>query len=383
MVVRVAVEPRVLAWARERSGRSEAELHKRFPKLSQWEQRERQPTLKQLERFSRATHTPIGYLFLGEPPNLEIPIPDMRTIADTGVRHPSPNLLDTIYLCQRRQDWYREYAQVHRQARVELVGIANIDDPVERAADALRLALGLDPAARRSMRRWEDALVHLISAAEASGVMVMVSGVVASNTQRKLDTDEFRGFALADDLAPLIFINGVSSKSAQMFTIAHELAHVALGSTALSDAQPGVISAATVERWCNRVAAELLVPAELFLREIRVDAPVPAEAQRLARVFKVSTLVIIRRMLDVHVLGREAFWHEYDLELQRLGDVTRSTTGGNYYLTQPVRLSKRFVRALVVDTLEGRTLYRDAMRLAGTSRVSTLHELGRHVGVEV
>jgi len=126
----------------------------------------------------------------------------------------------------------------------------------------------------------------------------MVSGVV-SNNRRKLDPDEFRGFALADDRAPLVFVNGADSKAAQMFTLAHELAHIWIGASALSDAGPASSPPAGVELWCNQVAAELLVPTAVLRAELRRDTPVGEEAQRLARYFKVSTLVALRRVHDV------------------------------------------------------------------------------------
>ena len=100
--VRAAVRPQLLMWARERSRLGIDELATKFPKLSEWESGERTPTLKQLEDFARATHTPIGFLFLPEPPEEQVPIPDYRTMGDAGVSRPSPDLLDTIFQCQQR-----------------------------------------------------------------------------------------------------------------------------------------------------------------------------------------------------------------------------------------------------------------------------------------
>ena len=151
---------------------------------------------------------------------------------------------------------------------------------------------------RRRLATWEDALRQFIQQADDAGVLVMVSGVVGSNNARKLDTEEFRGFALSDKVAPLVFVNGADTKSAQMFTLAHELAHLWLGQSALSDATAARVSNYDVEQWCNRVAAEVLVPLDAFKLDYRHGAPIDQEMQRLARAFKVSTLVVLRRMHD-------------------------------------------------------------------------------------
>ena len=209
----------------------------------------------------------------------------------------------------------------------------------------------------------------------------MVSGVVGSNNHRKLDPEEFRGFALADDLAPLVFINGADTKAAQMFTLAHELAHLWLGESALKDVAPSSKPTQRIESWCNQVAAELLVPLAV-LREELPHGDVAAEVQRLARRFKVSTLVILRRLLDARQLSREAFEEAYAAELASLRARPR-TSGGDFYLTQAVRMSRRFVRALVASTLEGQTLYRDAFHMLGIAKEATFREMSVNLGYPV
>jgi Zn-dependent peptidase ImmA (M78 family) len=225
-------------------------------------------------------------------------------------------------------------------------------------------------------------LRRFIEQADSLGVLVMCSGVVLSNNRRGLDPDEFRGFALADDLAPLVFINGKDTRAAQMFTLAHELAHVWLGQSAVSDAQPAVVPDNDVERWCNRVAAELLVPLRVFAGEYQPKADRRAELDRLARRFKVSSLVVLRRMHDAGGLTQQQFWRAYEEELGRLQTIPKGS-GGDFYLTQAARVSKRFARALVVSTLEGQTLYTDAFRMLGFSKLATFRELGRNLGVAV
>jgi len=214
--------------------------------------------------------------------------------------------------------------------------------------------------------------------------MVMVSGVVLNNNSRHLDPQEFRGFALADDRAPLVFINGADSKAAQMFTLAHELAHLWLGQSALSDVSAGESSNNAVESWCNRVAAELLVPMVTFEAELLAAEPVRETLARLARRFKVSSLVILRRLADAGRLDRAAFYQAYRDELEHLKRLDAAGSGGgDFYRTTAARVSKRFARALVESTLEGRTLYRDAFRMLGISKTNTFNEFGRSLNFPI
>ena len=216
--------------------------------------------------------------------------------------------------------------------------------------------------------------------ADALGVLAMVSGVAGSNNKRKLDPREFRGFSLSDPLAPLVFINGADSKAAQMFTLAHELAHIWLGESSLSDVGPVSAPTHQVEVWCNQVAAELLVPMTSLQSEYRKNDDFWIEINRLARIFKVSTLVILRRIFDAGGLTQEGLDQAYDREIRRLNDMPKGS-GGNFYLTLAARVSRRFARALVVSTLEGQTLHRDAFQLLGSSKLATFHDLGKSLGV--
>ncbi len=129
MSTRVSVNPALLRWACERSGRLEAALAERFVALPDWLAGTKAPTLRQLEEFARATHTPVGFLFLPEPPQERVPIPDYRTVGSERVRRPSPDLLDTIHLCQQRQDWYRQNALVLGEPPIEFVGSASVARP--------------------------------------------------------------------------------------------------------------------------------------------------------------------------------------------------------------------------------------------------------------
>jgi Zn-dependent peptidase ImmA (M78 family) len=379
----IAASIPVLQWAAQRARLSDAKLATRFPKWPMWLTGEAQPTLRQLESFARLTHTAFGYFFLPQPPALTLPVPDFRTFRDAPLHEPSSELLDVIYLCQQRQDWYRDHARLHGLPVLPFVGSAGLDDEPRPAAQRLRQVLGLSVEARRGLRTWTDALRQLIGKVEESGVMVMISSVVGSNGHRKLELSEFRGFALADELAPVIFVNGADSKSAQMFTLAHEFAHISLGASGVSDSEVGLVPEQRTERWCNHVAAELLMPIDDLLQTHRVGAPIADEIQRLAREFKVSTLVALRRLFDAGFIDQEELWHHYGIERERIQalDQRSGTGGGDFYLTLNVRTSKRFAKAIVSSTLEGYTSFSDAFRLLGFRKTETFYKAARELEV--
>ena len=374
MTFRVDVKPELLRWARERAGADMDALVRKFPRYREWENGEVQPTSRQLENFAKAVHAGVGYFFLSEPPDEPLPIPDFRTVGGAPVDRPSLNLLHTIYLCQRHQDWYQEFARAEGEDSLPFVRSARLSDDVETVAARMREALGFDLEERRSLSTWTEALRRFVEKEDELGVLVMVSGVVGNNPYRKLDPEEFRGFALADDFAPLAFVNGADTKAAQMFTLAHELAHLWLGETALSDSSPDSAPTGEIESWCNRVAAELLAPLSVVRAEYREEEELSAALQRMARRFKVSALVALRRIYDMGGLTRERFRQAYDEEAARVRSARRSG-GGNFYATQTARTGKRFARALVIDTLEGRTLYAEAFRLLDISKDATFRRM--------
>lgn len=379
---RVPVAPAVLDWAVQRSGMPLDDIHRKFPDLDAWRQGTRQPTFNQLENLAHTTHTPFGTFFLNAPPVDDVPIPDFRTIANAGVSTPSPDLLETIFICQQRQEWYRNHALVSGAEPLGFIASASIRDVVPEAAQRIREQLSFSSTDRRQDPTWADALRRLIDSAEDAGILVMVSGIVGNNTHRGLNPDEFRGFALSDSLAPLIFINGADTKAAQIFTLIHEVAHLWIGQTALSDASLDSMDGNETELWCNKVAAEVLMPLDSLRAEFRgrIDSE---ELDRLAKLHKVSTLVVLKRIYDLGRVPWDVYQNAYQDELRRvLGLLSRGeSSGGNYYYTQPLRVSRRFARAIISDASTGRTLHRDAFRLLGTRKYETFVKLGKQVGV--
>lgn len=379
--VRVPVAASVLRWATGRHGLDSNALRSRFPKLDEWIEGETQPTFRQLEDLAKATRTPVGLLLLDEPPVDQLGVRDFRTMAPGQLPKPSPDLLDTIADSERRQDWYRTYLLEEGHEPLRFVGsVTTDDDPVDVATDMqAELEFGLDD--RRGS--WTDALITLIDRAEDAGVLVMVSGVVGSNTTRKLDPKEFRGFALVDEYAPVVFINGSDTKAAQMFTLAHELAHVWLGEGGVDDIDLAMRATGTIEQWCNAVAAEFLVPAATLATAAFDDDSdsLTSELERLARRYKVSTLVVLRRLRDVGAVDAATYPAAYQAELERVLALMGNGTGGNWLTTQPRRLGKPFTRAVLERTIAGATTYGDSFRLLGTRNPATIQKLAQQLGV--
>lgn len=363
---RVVLNKGLISWAVDRSGMDRAALVERFPKLPQWESGELQPTFKQLEAFAKATLTPFGAFFLPGPPEEKLPVPDFRTMRDTRPRRPSAALLETIYQMQRRQEWMREYLVEEGVDPLPFIGTVTLASSPLAAAESIRRTLGMEDGWAELHPTWSNALLGLRRAVEETGVLVVINGVLGNNTHQALDPEEFRGFVLCDRHAPLIFINGADFKSAQMFTLAHELAHLWIGTDGVFNLPDLQASDDETEKFCNRVAAEVLVPS----RELEGCWPQVKTASdpfnALARRFKVSEIVAARRVMDQGLISRERFYtflKAYRDDERR--KAAHRTPGGHFYRTQDVRIGHRFGSAVVRAARSGRLLYQDAYRLTG------------------
>jgi Zn-dependent peptidase ImmA (M78 family) len=363
---RVAINEGVLLWAIDRSGLTPDGLQSKFPKIRQWVDGETRPTRRQLESLAKVTLTPLGFFFLSEPPVVRLPIPNFRTLGDKTPSSPSPDLIDTIQLMQRRQEWMREFLIEEGQEPLPIAWSAQPDAPPISVADHIRHALRLDEGWAAKQRTWEEALRVLRETMEDAGIIVIVNGVVGNNTRRKLNPGEFRGFVLVDKYAPLVFVNGADAKAAQMFTLAHELAHVFFGSSAAFDLREMQPADDPIEQASNRVAAEFLVPE----RELRQVWPTvkndPEPYQTIARQFKVSVLVAARRAMDLQLIQKEAFfdfYHAYKRDERRKAAQRRG--GGDFYANQNLRVGRRFASTVARAAIEGKLLYSEAYRLTG------------------
>ena len=381
-MTRVPVAPEILRWACERSGRDIADLSARLPQLPAWVRGERQPTLKPLEKLATATRTPFGYLFLAAPPDERLPVPDFRTVWGVSQARPSPDLLDTLYSMQRRQEWLRECLIESDVEALWFAGSARLADDPASVGREMRRALGLDGGWAAGVSTWQDAVRELRRAIEQVGVMAVINGVVGNNTSRKLSVEEFRGFALTDSHAPLIFVNGADAKSAQMFTLAHELAHIWLGTEGVSGFESLFPSGSDVEEWCNAAAAELLVPSEELASRWHQVKRGPKPFETLARAFKVSPVVAARRALDLSLIDRDAFRDFYKGYVKHDLAGGGSSTGGNFYNNQNTRVGELFASHVFRAAMEGRIGFKAAYDLTGL-RGGTFQRYARRLGVNL
>lgn len=367
--LQIKLQPKVLRWARTRAGLEVDALASKIgvkpERVHEWEQSGR-ISLSQADKLAHHTHTPLGFLYLPEPVDDRLPIPDFRTVGDRPLRRPSPELLDTIQMMQRRQIWMRDELIEDGNGPLVFVGSQGLDESPERVAAAMRETLGLEPHWADAEHSWTEALRRLRDHVDRAGVLVVFNGIVANNTHRKLDPDEFRGFALVDEYAPLIFINGADFKAPQIFTLVHELVHIWTGAGGVSNFEALQPSPHAMEQFCNRVAAEFLVP-QAELRGIWDQVPQGEHRyQFLARRFKVSSIVVARRALDLSLINRDSFfefysaWQDDERRKQQRGE-----SGGSFWNNQNVRVGRRLGAAVVRAVREGRLLYRDAYSLTG------------------
>lgn len=382
--IQITLQPEVLRWARERSGLEIESVARKVgvkpERVQAWEE-SGQITLPQADKLAHHTHTAVGFLYLPEPVEDRLPISDFRTAEDHPLRRPSPELLDTVQLMQRRQSWMRDELIEKGNEPLPFVGSAGLNARPSEVAGDMRTWLGLELHWASAESTWTDALSRLRSDIEAIGVLVVANGVVENNTHRKLDSGEFRGFTLVDKYAPLIFINNADFKAAQMFTLVHELAHVWAGAEGVSNFTQNFLPLPhEIEQFCNKVAADFLVPED-ELRVVWERAQSEEEPYEfLARYFKVSTLVAARSVLDLELIDQATYfefyraWQEDERRVQLSGE-----GGGNFWNNQNFRIGKPFGSAVVRAVREGRLLYRDAYSLTGL-KGETFNELVQRYG---
>ena len=349
----------ILTWAIARAGFDLPEFTEKYPNVLKWINDEKNPTVKQLEEFSKKVHIPFGYLFLNEPPQETIPFPFFRTKGQQANKV-NLNIFDTIRTLQKRQDWLREYLIESDFENLDFVGKYKDKSDVDIIVKDIRQTLKLNENWASEFSTWGDAQDHLVTHIEDKGIIVVFNGVVENNGHRKIPIEECRGFVLVDEYCPFMFINNADYKSAQMFTILHELAHIWIGRSAGFDSAQLLPANDPIEILCDKVAAEFLVPKNAF--DIKWQQT--ESISTIARHFKVSEIVIARRALDNGKLSKGEFFNFYNEYSNReFIKKTKQSSGGNFYSTTKKRISVTFASHINNAVKTGKLLYRDAYKL--------------------
>lgn len=362
--------------ALERSGISREAILKKWPKYDQWLDGTWNPTIKQIRDFADTVHVNVSALFSDTLPDFGLQIADFRTVDDVSRPDPSPELYDTIGLMMRRQTWMREYFSHENYPAVPYVGSFSsrpMDvDTAEQLALHLHGLLGLEDDWAFDCKTVSEAFKLAKDSIERLGISVVVNGVVNDNTHRPLNVEEFRGFVLSDKMAPLIFINGKDAKSAQLFTLIHELAHLAYSQTGVSNPSNEIDGKdSDVEQFCNRVAADFLVPTPLLARSWEeLDAGAYEKTEAIAKRMKVNFVVVARKAFDIGLITKETFFALYRRYKARVSDLAKTGSGGDYFLTKQYRLGSVFSEAIWTAVHTGFISYRDAYDLTGMGSAS-------------
>ncbi len=374
------INTEMLIWARERSGLAVSEFARKCDvtqeKLYQWESGQLPLTFNQAMLYAEKAHVPFGYLFLSQPPIDNLPIPDLRTIDSQGCHKPSGELLDLIKLMLQCQEWYKEYLKQQLAEPNTIVGRFSVKDGVMAIVQNMRTELGVGKHPNRG--KWEGYYRDLVNKIESLGILVMRQSNLGHHT-RPLRVEEFRGFAIADDYAPIIFVNHADALGARLFTLIHELCHIWIGQSGISDGSTK--TQREEEILCNAVAAEFLVPADEFkpLWNSQLDNW-EANLPLLEAHFHVSTWALARRAQTLSLITQDQY-QRYIANQQTSYKNREYSTGPTYYQTKKAQLSNRFSRAVVSEALSGQLLLREASQLLGGIKPSKIAHFAKELGV--
>lgn len=360
------LSPTVLEWAASQVGCTLRELASKISKSQSRAEKivVGELTSPQVRKFADVAKVPVGYLFLEQPPPpRQLPVADFRTLPES---HPlSRDFYDTFDDITYKQDWYVSYLESIGADPLPFIGTYSKKRPtVTDAAAEISATLGISPQEARALPSPDDYFSFLAAKCEQSGILVFKNGVVGSNTHRPLSVAEFRGFALVNPLAPAIFINGADSPAAWVFTLAHEVTHLWLGESGVSDASAAAQN--KIERYCNAVAAEILVPDWLFASRWR-ELSGEDFATRLAllsRELKVSRLVIARKALEQGITDAATYDQTYRGFIEKKKP---RGGGGNFYNSLATRNSKTFTNRVVGLAMSGAITLGQAGRLLNTN----------------
>lgn len=377
------LNPAILVWAREQSGMSVAdvaELAKISPlkskkgiggktsveRLIDWETGIDTPTFAQLQALAKVFQRPIMTFFLNKPPAVSTKLVDFRTIDSRPHLKDSPAFAKLKRRLELLQDNLSDVAKATGQSPVGFVNTIDISVDMKVFVELVRKTIGISFNEQKNVSD-DGALFRLFrKKIQESGVYVVVEGDLGSY-HSAVSTDEFRGIAITDRYAPLIAINSKDWKQAQLFTLLHEFAHIWLGDSSVSNVSVSGYAVDVKEQFCNAFAAEMLLPmAEIDKLVIKSDdcSDVFRVVSDYARAFKVSIMVMARRLLDVRKISKKC----YDTIIsviresvaQKKQKNRETTTGINRDILDRYRLGDKVLTSIKIATDIGHMTKYDA-----------------------
>lgn len=364
---RAFVNPDALSWARRVAGYETSLVARRVgtteERVREWEAGEERPTLRQLRLLARTYRRPTAFFYRSALPPEPEGLPDFRLLPTTGPAEASPALRYELRRVQARRDTALEILGLLGEAPEEVDLSAARREGPEAVGARIRGFLGVTLDEQRRWRDHYEALRAWTRAAEARGILVFQFSNV--------EVDEARGFSVAHSVLPIVALNGTDAPRGRIFTLAHELAHVALGQAALCDLNDR-LQAGWVEPFCNAVAAEVLVPAAELMR-------VPAIARHedgaeweeptlraVADTFMVSREVILRRLLTLGLTTEESYQERRERYLEEYRGLREGQGGYLPYFRRVLRDNGEAFTGLVVSAFDQKAITeRDVSRHLG------------------
>lgn len=380
--VNVNIQPAIISWALSQT--SEEKLGtKLVDNIKHWLDGTKSPTFNQIEDFSKKSHIPLGYFFLQTPPIEQISLLKYRTLDSIQLTNPSRNLIDTIHDMEAVQEWMVNYRKEWNYDTISIVGSLKGITDISVIADTIRKDLGLNIEWYKDCGNPSEAFNKVRGLLEECGIVVMMNGIVGKNTHRALDVNEFRAFAMVNEWAPLIFINGADSAGGRLFSLFHELVHLWIGENDLyNDTKYSANGIKPIEVTCNAVAGALMVPKTVFLEKWNnnTNDDIHEKIKELARMFRCSSSVIARRALDNKKIDQNVYNMVIADAIEAyIQTKQEKSSGGDYYRVARSKLDGVFVRALCESVNSGRTSFTEAYRLTNTTS-KTFSEVASGLG---
>lgn len=388
MADKAYITPNVLKWARESARMTEdiaaAKVSVTTDKLKEWEKGTNQPTIRQAQTLAKAYKRPFALFFLPEIPRDFQPLQDFRKV---GSKELTTSSIFIIREIQQKQAWISEVYSDNKEEKLSFIGRFSIKDNPREVANDILSTLKINPANYKS----ENPIREWVDAAETNGIFVSRTSFIHS--RMKLNSEELQGFAIADTYAPFIFINSDDWNAPQLFTLVHELAHIWIAATGISNGiEPEIINKDIynpTELFCNEVAGNTLIPSEIILNMDRSVFSNSQEIFKAAKSLGVSSFAFLVRALNLDLISLSAYQNlkkqadvDYQAFLERESEKQTilklkqkiKPGGPNPYLLRLNKNSRLFTQVVLDSLRSGFVQPTQASLLLGTPAIN-FHKL--------